>query len=272
MQTPTEPRDWKLVAKQFEEKWNFPHCIGAVDGRRVMIRRPQGSGSYYYNYKDTNSVVLMAVVDANYRFIYVNVGTNGRVSDGGAWDRCSLNERLKNNTAGLPANESLPGTNRIVPYVFVGDDAFPLKSYLLKPFPLRSQNEDERVYSYRLSRALRTVENAFGILANRFRVLLAPIHLEPAKVNKVVLACTVLHNFLISENQAAYTPTGSFDNENTLNGEITNGEWRSDAVMPGIQRPPRGIAEDAKKIRHQYCEYFNGVGSVPWQRSSVGLT
>lgn len=210
-----------MVAEQFEQRWNFPHCLGAIDGKHVRICPPTGSGSYYVNYKGTHSIVLMAAVDAKYKFLYVDVGVNGSVSDGGVWERCSLNELLKNGSAGLPPDEALPGTNSVAPYVFVGYDAFPLKTFLMKPFPFRNQNDNERVFSYRLSRVRRTVENAFGILANRFRVLLTQINLEPAKVEKVVLACAVLHNFLIEENYAEYLPTGTLDRENTI-GDVTD--------------------------------------------------
>ena len=84
------------------------------------------------------------------------------------------------------------------------DDAFPLREYLLKQFPHRSLEVDKRVYNYRLSRARRVVENAFGILANRFRIFLTPIALPPATVEQIVLAACSLHNMLRTEVGPAY--------------------------------------------------------------------
>lgn len=78
-QLPQTAEEWQKVAKDFESQWNAPHVIGAIDGKHVEIKKPPGSGSYYYNYKKTFSIVLMAVVNANYEFIMVDVGTNGRV-------------------------------------------------------------------------------------------------------------------------------------------------------------------------------------------------
>ena len=74
------------VAKKFEEKWNYPHCLCAIDGKHVVMQYPAKVGSYYYNYKNTHSIVLMAVAGPDYECLYADVGTNGRVSDGGVWN------------------------------------------------------------------------------------------------------------------------------------------------------------------------------------------
>ena len=172
----------------------------------------------------------MAVVDARYEFLYVDVGTNGRVSDGGVWKGCSLKTAIERKILELPEPAQLPQSNKTAPFVFVADDAFPLKPYMLKPFCFRSQTDEQRIFSYRLSRARRTVENAFGILANRFRVLLHPINLEPAKVEKIVLACVVLHNLLRREKPDIYTPAGSLDSEELQTKTIVLGSWQAQST------------------------------------------
>ena len=68
------------------------------------------------------------------RFLYVDVGSNGRISDGGVWRECTLNRRLESHTAGLPADAPLTPHSEALPYVFVADEAFPLHSYLMKPY------------------------------------------------------------------------------------------------------------------------------------------
>ena len=90
----------------------------------------------------------MAVVNANYEFIYVDVGANGRVSDGGVWANSTLSRHPEEGTAGLPGDQIL-GNQRILPYVFVGDDAFPLRRYLMKPYPFRNQDDKQRIFFYR---------------------------------------------------------------------------------------------------------------------------
>lgn len=76
-QTPVDAEQWKEIANAFEAKWQFPHCVGAIDGKHVNIKPPPGSGSYFYNYKGTHSIVLMVIVNANYEFVYIDVGANG---------------------------------------------------------------------------------------------------------------------------------------------------------------------------------------------------
>ncbi|CAH2011568.1 unnamed protein product [Acanthoscelides obtectus] len=63
---PDTSAKWKELANLFEERWNFPHCLGAIDGKHIDIIPPADSGSYYYNYKGRHSMVLMAIVDARY--------------------------------------------------------------------------------------------------------------------------------------------------------------------------------------------------------------
>ena len=75
MKMPTTEEEWLHIAANFEQKWNFPHCIGAVDGKHVVLRSPSNSGSLYCNYKGTFSLVLLALVDANYQFICIDIGS-----------------------------------------------------------------------------------------------------------------------------------------------------------------------------------------------------
>ncbi|XP_063858640.1 uncharacterized protein LOC135099899 [Scylla paramamosain] len=77
LQTPTTPDEWMRVAHGFKTWWNFPNCVEAIDGKHILIRPPPDSGSYFYNYKGSHSIVLMAICDANCEFLYVDIGCNG---------------------------------------------------------------------------------------------------------------------------------------------------------------------------------------------------
>ena len=167
---PTTPEEWKPLADTFSRRWNFHHCVAAVDGKHIAIRRPPGGGSKYYNYKGFHSIVLLALVDPEYRFLYIDVGAPGSGSDGGLFQVTPIRQHLESGTLGLPAPEPLPHTDDALPYFIVGDDAFPLRTWLMKPYPrarILPMTEEQRLYNYRLSRARRVVENAFGILSSR---------------------------------------------------------------------------------------------------------
>ena len=144
---PTHADGWKDVADGFKKKWNFHHTLGAIDGKHIRIFKPPKAGSLYYNYKSYFSIIIMAIVDADGRFIYVDVGAPGSCSDGGVFRQTPLRGYLEEGTAGLPADQPLPGDRRPCPYFFVADAAFPMKTWLQKPHPQRGLTEEEQVYN-----------------------------------------------------------------------------------------------------------------------------
>ena len=162
--------DWTEIADGFLNRWQFPNCIGAIDGKHVLIQAPPNSGSMYFNYKHTFSVVLMALVDYMYCFTVIDVGAYGSCSDGGIFARTDLGKSLERNSLELPPDKCLPGAHDIgeLPHVIVGDEAFPMKRNLMRPYPGRNLEDDKRIFNYRLARARRIVENAFGLLASCF--------------------------------------------------------------------------------------------------------
>ncbi|XP_066978943.1 uncharacterized protein [Macrobrachium rosenbergii] len=164
LKLPSTPEEWNEIALHYFQQWNFPNCIGALDGKRVLNAKPPHSGAGFHDYKGHFSMIMMALVDASYKFLYVNIGANGRASDGGVWDRCSLKEAIDSEVLNIPSSCCLPFTDKQSPYVIVGDEAFPIKPYLMKPFPGRELNKVKTIFNYRLSRARRTSENAFGII------------------------------------------------------------------------------------------------------------
>ena len=110
---------------------------------------------------------------------------------------------MENNTLNIPNPEPLMGDRSFpLPYMFVSDDAFLLKEYIQKPFGQVGLTTEKRTVNYRLSRARCIVENRFGILANRFQVFMAPIHLSPEKAEVIVMACCSLHNFLCTKKNS----------------------------------------------------------------------
>lgn len=154
----------------------------------------------------------------------------------------------------------------------LADDAFLLKPYLMKPYAFRKLDIAQRVFNYRLSRARRISENAFGLCAARFRILRKPIEVNPAKATKIVLAICSLHNFLMAR-KSIYATASDFDRE--INGRVIPGKWREecgDTGLTGLANQSSGRPSiNATAVREEYKKYFVSVnGEVEWQYASCG--
>lgn len=215
----------------------------------------------------------MAVVDANYRFLYANVGCQGRLSDGGVFKNTDFAKKINDGTLNLPPPKLLLGQqDRTTPFVFVCDDAFPLQENLMKPFSgEHAKGTFQRSFNYRLSRARRVVENTFGVLSAVFRVLRKPLLLQPDNAEKVVLACCYLHNFLQNNKSATvlYCPAGTYDKEDTSSRILSPGSWRNEPkpseTFLNVKRIGRKATRVAQEVRGQFARYFSTNGRVPWQ-------
>ena len=268
MPTPDEER-WRQIAEDFYHHWQFPNCVGSIDGKHVTIQAPDNSGSQYFNYKKNHSIVLLAVADAQYNFVVVDIGAYGSQSDGSVFANSVLGSMVKQRLLPFPKNKELPGTRSCaLPYVLVGDEAFPLLPNLMRPFPSDSLTDEKRIYNYRLSRARRVVENSFGILASRFRCFRRSLIMKPSNAVKVVKASVVLHNFLRKECSTYSTPQstvgdGFLTNPERLN-ETDNQQMSS---LAGYKGRPGG---EGRVIRQHFLEYFNSEeGSLPWQNQVI---
>ncbi|XP_034054780.1 protein ANTAGONIST OF LIKE HETEROCHROMATIN PROTEIN 1-like [Gymnodraco acuticeps] len=258
-----QTEDWRAIAAEFQEHWNFPNCVGAIDGKHVVIQAPANSGSLFFNYKSTHSLVLLAVVDAQYLFRVVDVGGFGRSSDGGSLRNSAFGESLRDGSLQLPPDTVIPGAERLglLPHVFVGDEAFPLLDNLLRPFPGRQITRERRMYNYRLSRARLVVECAFGILSSQWRMFRCVITTSPEVVELCVKATCVLHNFLRRKTMGRPSCT-----------PIT--ESTDEAPAPSTLRDaPRMGSNNATRrsiqLRETFSSYFNEEGAVRWQKNVV---
>ena len=204
IQSPTTKAGWKRVAEDFSSKWQFEHTLGALDGKHIRMRKPRKAGSWYYNYKGFHSIILLALADANYKLLWVDIGAEGRAGDAGVYNEGELKKAIKDKTINFPASAGLPNDDMKtpMPYFIVADDAFALSDNLMKPYRnvRRSNTWEEDVFNYRLSRARRIIENVFGILSHRFRCLLTTLQPEPVVVKEITMACCTLHNFLCTRN------------------------------------------------------------------------
>lgn len=149
---PTTEEEWKKATKGFLDSWNSRHTFGAIDSKYVAIQAPAHSGTTFHNYKGYFSIVVLVVVDSQYKFLYVDVGANGSYPDTGILKDNELHSAVEERATASPIPEPLLYDNH--------------------PCATRNITKPERLFNYRLFRARRIVENAFGILAHRFSSLL----------------------------------------------------------------------------------------------------
>ncbi|XP_044590875.1 protein ALP1-like [Cotesia glomerata] len=266
---PLNTSDWLKIAHEFEEQWQFHHCVGAIDRKHIQIRCPDNAGSSYYNYKNHHSIVLLAICDANCSFTFVDIGAYGRRSDGGIFRDSEMGQKFEKREINLPDPKKLTVDGVPLPYVLVGDEAFQLSDYLLRPYPGRSGlNQEKSIFNYRLSRARRTIESAFGIMVSQWRILRKPMEGTVENIVSIVQAIVCLHNWIRKgENNDTHVKC-NLDHENAhdclneeLQREVENNSAFRKVRFPGINNSSRS----AITIRNEFCDFFNAEGAVPWQ-------
>ena len=272
---PNSTEEWIRIGKEFEEEWNFPNCLGAVDGKHIMIECPHNAGSATFHYKNYHSLVLLGICDAKYCFTFVDIGSLGGENDASILSNSNIGKTFED----LPTVLGIPcATNhgrKSLPYVLIGDDIFPLKPWLLKPYPGKNLQEPLRVYNYRLSRARRCIENTFGILAAKWRIFRRPIKANEDLVDKITKACVCLHNYLRLTDNAGYIPAGFTDSEDCT-GNFIPGTWRSitqndqNGMVKCHRISGNRYTNNAAITRDSVKDYFNSAdGAISWQLHHV---
>ena len=202
----------KKMEEKFRTRWNVSHAVGAIDGKHITMKKRKKSGSDYYNYKGFFSLVLLALVNSEYRFLCVNAGSNGSSSDAQIFNRSDLREKIEDGTLGLPPPEPLGEGGPNLHYFLLGDNAFALMPWMVKLCNRRYHTREESIANYRISRGRRVVENAFRILVSRVRALLGAMEQRPKFVKGIVFTCVVLQNMLKTHHcRADRVPTPGND-------------------------------------------------------------
>lgn len=148
---------------------------------------------------------------------------------------------------------------------------------MMKPFGKRDLTDREAIYNYRCSRVRRIIENVFGVITSRFRVLHTEISFNPEETTHICIAIATLHNILRRVNGAAYMPSGTCDVEDN-NFCVLPGVWRmrenQTACLAGLNPThSRNSSNKAKEMREKLADYFiSEPGAVPWQNNCIHNT
>ncbi|XP_065316721.1 uncharacterized protein LOC135925367 [Gordionus sp. m RMFG-2023] len=169
---------WEKIAQEYFEKHGFPNCLGSLDGKHIRIKSPAKSGTLFYNYKAFKSIVLLGLADSNCKFIYIDVGSYGKQSDGGTF-----------------RNSSLYQTN--LPNKKLSNETLSYEEY---------QPRRKKYYNYKLSSARMCIECTFGIATAKFALLSKAIECSVENADKIISTITLLHNIIIDYDKKEYTP------------------------------------------------------------------
>ena len=269
---PTTEEGWRRIAEDWMKRWNFPNLMGALDGKHVPCKAPPNSGSEFCNYKGFYSVILLALVSSDYKFMWADISGNGASSDAQMFNNSDLKKGLENdNIIGWPRPTPLPNDTQDVPYYIVGDDAFALRTFMMKPYSTRNMTKEERIFNYRLSRARRVVENAFGILVNRFQVMRTTMEHHPQTVRLIVKTCIVLHNLMRTRYP---TLQNRLLDRDLPDGQVVPGSWRNGKNLDdtvNVQAPNRDskLGKMQRNLIKHWCN--SSAGAVPWQDAMVAV-
>lgn len=220
--------------------------------KHVRIWCPAHSGSLFYNYKGYNSIVLLALVDSSYRFIFVDIGAYGKENDSTVFQNSKLYDLIMKHKLPIPAPKPLPGNQNATPFVFVGDEAFSISNNVMRPYSGKHLSVQQRIFNYRLSRARIYVECAFGILANKWRILHRAMNVQYEFATDIIKACCVLHNFVLNRDGVKASDDIIFDDSDLQILEpLTTNEL---SMSPHLTR----------------CDYFSSdVGALSWQLTKI---
>lgn len=249
-------QDWEDVANNFKIKANFPMCLGAIDGKHIRIENFPNSGSMHFNYKHYYSVVLLAVVDADYKFIFVDIGAYGKDCDSSILQRTEFWEKLTNGKLNIPNARPLTPGGLKVPYVFVGDNAFAMNEHILKDYSGHNLSVKQRVFNYRLHRARRYVECAFGIMSNKWRIFHRSLNVSKEFSQNIVKACVVLHNIVRARD--------GYRGQDFL---ISAGSQVQNLPLNNVTQSTN---KSGMGVRTCFTNYFvSENGQLPWQLSKI---
>jgi len=198
-------------------------------------------------------------VDANLKFVAVDAGAYDKQNDGGVFRNSALYQSLETRSLLLPEDTVLPLSELTVPHIFVGDVAYPLTTYIMKPYSRRILDRSTAIFNYRMSRARRVVECAFGICVSKRRILDKTIETKVETSVEIVKCIALLHNIIIDAEGLHNFPSKDCDSLDAYGGT----QFKK-------CRMHNSVTAFAKQTQYLFCDFFHSpAGSVPWQEMKL---
>ena len=230
----------RRTVEGFRSQWGMIQCAGAVDGCHIPVMPPASNHTDFYNRKGWYSIILQAVVDDKYLFTDICVGWPGSVHDARVLANSSLYRQAEHKR--ILCAEAVTHQGVDIPVFLIGDSAYPLSSWLMKPFAHNSSlTSSQRSFNYHLSRARIVVENSFGRLKARWRRLMKRNDMDIENVPCMVTACCILHNMCV------------------IHGDTFNELWlesMNNSTQPAASVGDNNSSSIAQAIRNALVDYY----------------
>ncbi|KAJ8875935.1 hypothetical protein PR048_023843 [Dryococelus australis] len=265
--TPLTKEAWRTWATEYDAKADFPRCLAAIDGKHCVVQALPGTGSQFYNYKGSYSVVLLAAVSAQYRFIMVDIGTEERSSDRDILKNSAFGRALARNELDFPPPEPISDSTELFPYVFVADEAFPLTTNMMRP-ALASNDCRKYIWDFICKVAHLPTAHSGSL----------PL------VRAIIKVTTCLRNWLLTEEENLQPEERKYCSSRTpdsvdQDGNIIEGQWRTEVsddnalrdLPPAMRLGSNRYSEAAANIREEYTDFFLSRGQIErqWRKIPV---
>ena len=223
----------RRIVDGFLSKWGFPQCTGAINGSHISIIAPTENPVDYYNRKGHHSVILQA------EFVDVCVGWSGSIHDARVLGNSKIYSKCESGS--FLSNWPKTVSNTTIPLLMLEDPAYPLKTWLVKPFSDNGLTQRQQRFNYRLSHARVVVENAFGRPKGRWRLLMKRNDSNIKNMPTLVTAYCILHNLC------------------ELYGDACEEEWVTHDTLedapPSSSTSSTVATTSASRMRDALCDY-----------------
>ncbi|XP_022214799.2 uncharacterized protein LOC111069182 [Drosophila obscura] len=248
MYQPKAEEELRAIVRGYQDKFQVPHCLGAVDAKRLEI-----------SFKGKENLVLLAACDKNLIFNRIDIGSVFIPACRVDWhDEFGTQLFGDQQPAELgPASEENPTFG----YAFIASSAFPLGNQLITPYPTPTLEDDQLLYNQNLAMALEeTIDKAFRVLMSRWRVLSETIYCSKAIAEKLVRASVMVHNFAKLHDDT-YCPHSFLDTVTTIRACPTATDVPTDWLRCGTKDQQR--LNSASQLRDTIKDVMSKESAEP---------
>ena len=186
------------VMKDFKRLCKLPMCAGAIDGTFMKIIKPSIWGDSFWCYKSHPAIIILAVVDSDGIFTFVDAGRAGSLGDAYTFNHSRLLKKIEDNVW-LPGPSKTVFGQQIKPYI-LADSAFGSSEYIIKGYKHPPPPGRPTSFNASVNQGRKVVEQTFGRLKGRFRIVKTNFIRDPEFAAKVAMLCCSLHNLCTRGN------------------------------------------------------------------------